>query len=252
MQYRDRSTAVAAPEAAEGAHAAADAAHEVRDSLFGSDESLPNAEASVDGDIAADVNEGSEWSFFSLHHTSVGISFGAVAFFLLALAVAYGCFHTQCCGIFACCNICPQRRSQAQHGAVQQQAAPAIQQQPAAAIHQPQVMSMLPPPYVPKAIEYDPYTSVGPSSAASVYGVSFGGDDYANARGIYAPPLPPARTLDQEPRQPRRLAIGHGHGDGGRRPRERSPSNVSRVFLLARANAARYAPPGRFSDVTHE
>ena len=199
----------------------------------------------MDGDVAADVNEGSEWSFFSLHHTSVGISFGAVAFFLLALAVAYGCFHTQCCGIFACCNICPQRGGQ-----TQQQQAPAIQQQPATAVQPPQVLPMLPPPYVQKAIEYDPYTSIGPSTATSVYGISFGGEEYANVRSLSAPPLPPARAPGQEPRPPRRLAIGHG--DGGRRPRDRSPTNVSRVFLMARANAARYAPPSRFSEVTDE
>ena len=250
MQYRDRQQGPT-PEAAEAAHEAAAAAHEVHDSLFGSDGTLPHAEASIDGDVATDINEGSEWSFFSLHHTSVGISFGAVAFFLLALAVAYGCFHTQCCGIFACCNICPQRRAQARHSAVQQQAAP-IHHQQAPAIHQPQVLPMLPPPYVPKAIEYDPYTSIGSSTATSVYGMSFGGDEYANVTSPSAPPLPPARAPGQEPRQPRRMAIGYGHDAAIRRPRERSPTTVSRVFLLARANAARYAPPSRFSDVTDE
>ncbi len=210
----DTAAAAAAREAADETRSAV---ADVRKALSGTGEG-PRAAASTDGEIAADVNDGAEFSVFSLHHTSVGISFGAVALFLLSLAVAYLCFRSACCGIFNCCLVCKPRQHQSSPG---REAAAFLPAQP--------------PPY--PAIAYDPYECLqpphAPSRSSTVYGLQFGP----------APPLPPPRN---------------GRGRGTRPlpavtfTRDRSPSAVSRIFLSARKEAASSSNTGRISDVTDD
>ncbi len=73
-------------------------------SIFTADGDAHPAEASAStGDVAADVNEGAEFSVFSLHHASVGISFGSIAVFVVTVLVVVLCFRSRCCGLMGCC-----------------------------------------------------------------------------------------------------------------------------------------------------
>ncbi len=98
LQYRTHAPKTN-PEVVTAAHEAA-ATHEAADRAHGAAGQDPYAAAAT-GDMAADVNKGTEW--FSLHHTSVGISFGAVAAFLISLFIVWSCYKSNMCGIFNCC-----------------------------------------------------------------------------------------------------------------------------------------------------
>lgn len=213
------------------------------------DPTAPRAAASVDGDVAADVNDGSEWSFFSLHHTSVGISFGAVAFFLVALFTVYACFKTYCCGMFNCCTLCKPRTGGLSYG--QRPGIDKASRKQAEKREQARTFgqqAMLP-------IGYDPYEEVvrgtPPSVASSAYGVTFGVPPPLPYR---RPPVdqaidfsPPAVEYHSPPSRPRIAGPYTGSNEpevvfhAGGRHRDRSPSGVSRIFLSAKADAARYA-----------
>lgn len=169
----------------------------------------PRAAASIDGDAAADVNEGMENSFFSLHQASVGISFGAVAAFLIALFVTWACFKSNCCGIFNCCMVCKPRSNSTAHPA------------PGG----PAPVAWGPPPPA-----YNPYSTIGPSSASSIYGTDFG----------QTPPTASGRIT----RGTRPALLHH--------TRERSPSGVSRIFLAAKKDAVRYSNTDRFHEIPAE
>ena len=66
-------------------------------------DSSNSSSMAIDGDVPADMEEGTSFQFFNLHWPSAGVSFASVAVFLLALAALYGCFLSRCCGVFACC-----------------------------------------------------------------------------------------------------------------------------------------------------
>lgn len=177
------------------------------------------------GNAATEVNQGSEW--FSLHSTSVGISFGSVATFLLLLLLIWSCFKSRMCGIFNCCLWCqPSPR-------------------PASTSH---AAGPPPPSAFPTgagaAVVYDPYAHFHPGSASSsIYGTTFG-----PAHAIAPAPTHLARGIGMDSASlplSRSLAL-----DPPSRPRERSPSSVSRVFFNARRDAARYC--SRFSDLTED
>lgn len=169
------------------------------------------AAQSSSGDTAAEINEGSEW--FSVHSTSVGISFGAIASFLVCLAIVWACYKSALCGLFNICLWCKPRP-----------------QAPTTAYHGPHSAVPFPPAQSP-AFAYDPYASIGPGSAASastIYGMPFG------ARAALPAPHHPAPVHMVVP-------------PTNRNRRDRSPSTISRVFFDARRDAARYV--NRFSEV---
>ena len=188
---------------------AAAAAHEAADRANGADDQDPHA-ATTTGDLAADVYEGTKW--FSLHHTSVGISFGAVAAFLIALFVVWSCYKSNMCGVFNCCLLCkPSAHTTA------------VPSPPAWPGGTPAGgwNAAPPPPYAAVVAPDHPYSFIG--SASTAYGLTI-----------------PALPAHRAPRRPSRSQ---------RTPtRDDSPSAVSRIFLDARRNAASYS--SRFTDVT--
>ncbi len=169
--------------------------------------------------MAAEVNEGTEW--FSLHHTSVGISFGAVAAFLIALFIVWACYKSNMCGIFNCCLLCKPNPRRAD-------AAPARWSSTVAhpAGVQPWIAPAPPPSYAAAVGPDHPYSSIG--SVSTAYGLTIGAP---------VPALP-------APRAPRRSRPSRSSAPS----RDSSPSNVSRIFMDARRHAANYS--GRFTDVT--
>lgn len=274
MQYRypaaDDGVNPAAEAVEDAGEAVRDAQKAVADAVGGSevvDDATGNAavaSASTD-DSAIDSSTGDNWSFLQLHHTSVGISFGAVALFLVLLFLIWGCFQSRCCGIFNVCALCQPKE---EPKTFQPPAAPEV----AHAHSGPPIahsVPALPHPYAAKGLTYNPYEELGPSSlshASSAYGLHFG------------PPPPPAllhrdmRALTFEGEQAHRSpAPGTGRGSWPRKPsgpgkqqsqsrgRDRSPSSVSRIFMSARDQAARYyndrysdSYSGRFEDVGDE
>ncbi len=195
------------------AHEAAAAAHEAADRAHGAADQDPHAAAAT-GDMAADVNEGTEW--FSLHHTSVRISFEAVTAFLIALFVIWSCYKSNMCGIFNCCLLCKPRAN-----AAAVPSPPAWPGGPPAGGWN----AAPPPPYAAMVAPDHPYSSIGSSSTAY---------------GLTVTPAVPALPAPRAPRRPSRSQ---------RTPiRDDSPSAVRRIFLDARRNAASYS--GRFTDVT--
>ena len=199
----------AAVNASLAAESAAANASITADAIFDS-EPGPQASASTGGDVAAEVNRGSEW--FSLLHTSVGISFGAVAAFLIMLFIVWACFQSRLCGLFNCCLLCQ----------------PSARRAPAPA------QPAWPPGVLPR--HYVPGLQDHPSSAtpvSSIYGYTFGAST--------DPTWPPSRASH---------AIEMDPPTRSDRSRHRSTSSVSRVFLNARRDAARYV--SRFSEAPND